>query len=156
MSGLATIRLARPPRRPREQGRCYVCGCTDGEPCLVESRRTSEVPCRWIDAEHTICSRCWSPRRPTPRQAGEIIRIRARYGRLRIREGTMPGELALDLLAHEIPRGLKMPGKPPPVVTIAPSGKALGGSRPIPFEAYKGAGATNRLETGKRARGDDR
>jgi hypothetical protein len=36
-------------------GTCRVCGCTDNMGCVDPA--THET-CHWVDAEHTLCSRC--------------------------------------------------------------------------------------------------
>lgn len=32
-------------------GKCRICGCTQERPCLDDNN----VPCSWIDREHTLC-----------------------------------------------------------------------------------------------------
>lgn len=40
---------------PMGPGTCRVCGCTDERAC--------PPTCAWVDAERTLCSRCWTAQR---------------------------------------------------------------------------------------------
>lgn len=51
-SSCARINVWRGPRR----GVCRVCFCTEND-CMECLLATGE-PCYWIDASHTLCSRC--------------------------------------------------------------------------------------------------
>lgn len=111
---------ARERRRP---GICRVCGCTDGEACIISYGRELEAACFWVEPD--LCSRCHGPRRPTRRQAGELGRIRAAKGRVQILHGQVPGELRVrleDQVARDRyggPLGL------PPVLTLDRFGHAI-------------------------------
>lgn len=36
-------------------GTCFLCGCTESEPCSMRSG----LPCSWIDVQQTVCSSCF-------------------------------------------------------------------------------------------------
>lgn len=37
-------------------GVCRMCGCTDHSACKMPA--SANGACRWVDASHTLCSRC--------------------------------------------------------------------------------------------------
>jgi len=37
-------------------GTCFVCGCTEGDPCL--NGFMTGQPCSWVDAQQSVCSQC--------------------------------------------------------------------------------------------------
>jgi hypothetical protein len=38
-------------------GRCYVCGCTELNPCLFGGGDGNPLAtCAWVDLDHTLCS----------------------------------------------------------------------------------------------------
>ena len=48
-------RLLPSPRR-NPAGICAVCGCADDN--CTECIKATGVPCHWVDASMTLCSRC--------------------------------------------------------------------------------------------------
>lgn len=123
-----------PPQAPR--GICRVCGCTPENACVVGTVQErpalpgapggalpAEVDtCSWVDP--TLCSRCHSPRRPTRRQAGEIARIRYRFGRVEIRGHHAIGWLTVELVDQGPRDAWDRPTGMAPLVELSPRGAA--------------------------------
>lgn len=110
VNGLSTLPPVSIPTAPRRPGTCRICGCTDGNACVLEGNPalvtgmvrgaliigTERVAtCEWIELD--LCSRCHSPRRPTRGQDAEISRIRSRLGPVHVEHGPMAGTLTITL-----------------------------------------------------------
>lgn len=157
-------RSADQPLPPRPAGRrCRRCGCTDREACVVEwgqrsrgrppvdlvERTLRSVPrrrCTWVGPD--LCSRCLRPGELTAAQAGEVGRIRARFGPVRVTPGA-GGSVFVTLtrwttyrveevgppgddLASRRRRKSRQISSPCPVLEIGQDGRCRGVSNPQP------------------------